>query len=448
MSGSIDIGSNALTLANADATGSGRILSNGGKLSVLAGTTLSRLTVDGAVTLMTAVNSTGDQTYNGSVTFLSSGSPYIPATATAPAVDAVANFSSSAGNISFMSTLSAGSDSKGSQRNLVVSAQNGTVLFNDQVGRSLVNSAAATYQTIDFINAYQTNLTDESPYALNVNAQTIRLYGDVTTFETQKYSGAVLIGDNTRNGNNRLLVSIDPSITFIGTVDDATAGQHALILRAINLPQQTGAPAITIGEVGQTSALASLNALVGVQWNDATALVADINPDRTTYVGELNITGSVKTTNDQLYVGGLISLANSVTMRSDLGSIEMITGMTPQGPQPISGLNQTTFSFGPNAPGVGTELLAQAVTQNVILNISTDPVPPTPVPPTPVPPTPVQPSQNHTSPVGNYRAMATPTLEMSAFERSTTVTDVGDVSVGELTDVDCDPKADDSCRVK
>jgi hypothetical protein len=51
-------------------------------------------------------------------------------------------------------------------------------------------------------------------------------------------------------------------------------------------------------------------------------------------------------------------------------------------------------------------------------------------------------------PVGNYRfAMAQPTLEMSNFQKQTEA-EAGDVAVGELTDVDCDPKQDENCRVK
>jgi hypothetical protein len=50
--------------------------------------------------------------------------------------------------------------------------------------------------------------------------------------------------------------------------------------------------------------------------------------------------------------------------------------------------------------------------------------------------------------VGNYRvAMATPMLEMSNFERQTSQAESGDVAVGELTDVDCDPKQDENCRI-
>ena len=50
--------------------------------------------------------------------------------------------------------------------------------------------------------------------------------------------------------------------------------------------------------------------------------------------------------------------------------------------------------------------------------------------------------------MGNYRyAKAVPTLEMSNFQKQTEA-EAGDVQVGELTDVDCDPKLDESCRVK
>ena len=50
--------------------------------------------------------------------------------------------------------------------------------------------------------------------------------------------------------------------------------------------------------------------------------------------------------------------------------------------------------------------------------------------------------------MGNYRyAKAVSALEMSNFQKQTE-SDAADVEVGELTDVNCDPKLDENCRVK
>ena len=50
--------------------------------------------------------------------------------------------------------------------------------------------------------------------------------------------------------------------------------------------------------------------------------------------------------------------------------------------------------------------------------------------------------------MGNYRAaVAMSTLEMANFQRQTEA-EAADVEVGELTDVNCDPKLDENCRVK
>jgi hypothetical protein len=282
--GNLDIGSYQATLNNAQALGTGHVVASGGQLSVASGVTLSALHVDGAVTVDTAIKTTGDQVYNGALTFLSSG------TAQAP------NFESDAGNVDFLGTVSAGSGSKTAQRSLAVAAPQGSVLFNDQVGRMVKN--------LDF-NVYLTSgLLDTSPYALTVTAPTIKLLGDVTTFDSQTYDGAVRVGNNTLNSNTRLLVSVDPSITFKGTVDDiAPAGKvNGLDVRAISLAAITGStpvPTITFEDnVGTTSPLASLRLAAGTQSTVSGAMVTDIKTDDasrrdTNYKGDIVLKGNL-----------------------------------------------------------------------------------------------------------------------------------------------------------
>ena len=282
--GNLDIGTYQATLNNAQALGTGHVVSSGGQLSVASGMTLNALHVDGAVTVDTAIKTTGDQVYNGALTFLSSG------TAQAP------NFASDAGNVDFLSTVSAGSGAMTAQRSLAVSALQGRVLFNDQVGRLVKNLDFNTYLT--------TGLLDTSPYALTVTAPTIKLLGDVTTFDSQTYDGAVLVGNNTLNGNTRLLVSVDPSITFKGTVDDvAPAGKvNGLDVRAISLAALTAnmpVPTITFEDnVGSASPLASLRLAAGTQSTVSGAVVTDIKTDDTSrrdanYKGDIVLKGNV-----------------------------------------------------------------------------------------------------------------------------------------------------------
>ena len=283
-SGNLDIGSYQATLDNAQALGTGHVVSSGGQLSVTSGMTLSALQVDGAVTVDTAIKTTGNQVYNGALTFLSSG------TAQAP------NFVSDTGNVEFMSTVSAGSGSMTAQRSLAVSAPQGSVLFNDQVGRLVKNLDFSTYLT--------TGLLDTSPYALTVTAPTIKLFGDVTTFDSQTYDAAVRVGNNGQNGHTRLLVSVDPSITFKGTVDDAdpTGKVNGLDVRAISLAAiaaNSPVPTITFdSNVGSTAPLASLRLATGTQSTVNGAVVTDIKTDDASrrdayYKGDIVLKGNL-----------------------------------------------------------------------------------------------------------------------------------------------------------
>lgn len=350
MTGIVDIASYSLTLGSTNALGSSHIASSGGNLYVTNGTTLNSLAIDGSVNVMSIINTLGDQQYNGSLTFLSSGIPSSMQSSMAP------NFYASTGNISFMSTVSAGIDSKSSQRSLVVSAPNGAVLLNDQVGQDVVSNRATKIQTINFSNYNQSSV---SPYAVDVSAQTIKLFGDVTSFSGQQYNGSVLIGDNGSNGNTRLLLSMDPSISFSGSINDTVSGQHTLMLRALSLGSGQ-VPEISLGSVGLSVPLSGLDVLVGEQ--NQSSVVADITTNRYDYVGTVSLTGSVSTTNDQLYVANSIPLTSSasqvITFHSDRGAIEMITGLTNGS---ISGLQNTSFSFGAGATGLGSNLAGLGV---------------------------------------------------------------------------------------
>jgi len=103
-SGNLDIGAYAAELGSAQALGTGHVVSNAGHLSVTSGVTLPSLQIDGAATLDTTVKTTGNQVYNGALTFLSSGTTQAP------------NFVSDAGDINFLGTLSAGTGAMSAQR--------------------------------------------------------------------------------------------------------------------------------------------------------------------------------------------------------------------------------------------------------------------------------------------------------------------------------------------
>ena len=558
--GSLDIGTGKVVIADALALGKDvKVLSNGGTLALGVddvGKTpikLGSLSVTGAITLSDlgtnttgVVHTVGNQKYDGALTFLSSG------TASSVSVNngvtivtpGTPNFMSDTGNIAFESTVSAGAGSKDAKRSLVVAADKGSVTINGQIGTNLVsNGDPEAYETIRWSN-YAGNL-GTNPWAVDVTAKTININANVTSFETQRYTGSTLIGSSKADDTIRLLVSLDPSITFVGSVNDSQAGKHTLVLRAISLPGTTDSPTIETGAIGDKAKLGGLDMRVGQQWTDPNlALVADLAPpntggdklysdeDRFDFVGKVKIEGPISTTGDLLIVGKDIQFVAKVdsdtqetipiTLRSDDGTVNVVKGLertwelNDEGKlEPIveDKLDTTNvlISLGENAK-VGSEFATSTRDGNLRVVQDTPkpseppppvpptpvpptpvpptpvpptpvpptpvpptpvpptpvpptpvpptpvpptPVPPTPVPPTPVPPTPVPPtpsaaSQNNlaASPMGNYRAaVAMSTMEMSNFQKQTE-SEAADVEIGELTDVNCDPKQDENCRVK
>ncbi|WVN40956.1 MBG domain-containing protein [beta proteobacterium MWH-UniP1] len=368
--GSLDIGVGEVVIGNANALGvSPRVTSAGGRLNITKGLELPSLTINGTATVLSAVKTTGNQIYNGALTFLSSGTPVAEANASDPAAAAIANFSSAQGNITFNGTVSAGAGSKAAKRSLVVSAANGTVTVNDQIGVSLVDRSQPNYQTIAW-NSYS-GTTGVNPYAVDINAGSIRLNADITSFETQRYVGPVSIGNNGTNGTTRLLASLDPSITFLGAINDTVEGQHTLILRAISLNAGNGqVPVIQTQDIGKTLALAGFDARVGVQWDEDQSSVADIAPttdaagraysdaSRKAFIGQIDIDGSVSTIGDQIYAGQKLNFNGTAPiLRSKDGSIEMVWGLNAPNNGNIN-IGKTVFQRSFRGLGAGSNLAA------------------------------------------------------------------------------------------
>jgi hypothetical protein len=346
-------------LGHNNALGQGYVLSNGGSIGLTSGVVLPSLRVDGSVTTTSAITTTGNQTYNGALTFMSGGTP-TPAR--------VANFESTQGDIAFMGTVSAGVGSKAAERSLVVSALNGQATINEQVGLNVVDTSQANFATQRW--SQYAGATGVNPWAVDIEAERIALNANVTSFETQLYKGATLIGNNGLNGFNRMLISLDPAITFIGSVDDTAKGQHSLILRAISLVNNE-VPSIQLGSVGQINPLASLDILTGRQMTQGNPFVAEISLDRTQYVGQVVLKGSVATVGDQTYVGRSIDLDSSqetIVLKTETGVIEAITGIDAGASVSITGLNNTRIERGPRARGAGSELRANARAQGQTLN--------------------------------------------------------------------------------
>jgi autotransporter-associated beta strand protein len=363
MSGVVNIGSSSVLLGHNNALGQGYVVSNGGAIGLNAGIVLPSLRIDGAVTTTTAITSTGNQIYNGALTFTALASP-TPVLETDPV--RAANFESSQGSVMFMNTVN------GAGNRLVVSATNGGVRFNGEVGESFVGNQLSNFERVRWSD-YATKVNN-NPSGVDVLANEIFINANIATKGPQLYTGQSKIGSPTPNSPNtvRMLLSLNPSITFVGPVDNGENGLHTLVLRAISLTTQDD-PSITLGPIGQTAPLARLDVLAGRQEERGSAsapLVAEITTDRTQYAGNVTIGGSVATLGDQLYVSNTVDIASSsaspVVLSTRTGSIEVITGLNPSNPtqvNPITGLANTRIERGPRARGAGSELRANASSQ-------------------------------------------------------------------------------------
>ena len=242
-SGTTHINGGGLVLANSNALASNSITSTSGRFKTTE--RISDLTVTGAVNLIGDVATTGAQTYNNNVT-IEAGSAASPLT-----------ISSQNSDITFSGTVKTGSGAKAAQRSLTVNAGTGNVTFNDRIGYE--------FNGIGF----NPLLTADSPYALSVTGGNITLKGDVMTFETQTYNGAVKIGGTGSNGTIRTLLSMDPKITFNGTVDDTQANTHTLVAKAVQVRSNvlnSDAPEVNFNRpVSSTTKLSGYQGLTGYQ---------------------------------------------------------------------------------------------------------------------------------------------------------------------------------------
>jgi len=210
---------------------------------------------------------------------------------------------------------------------LTVNAAN-LITITDSVGIAVTTTGATLPLTHALAN-------------LTVTAPNIHILGDVLTRINQLFTGAVSIGDNGTKGAlyeyymtlltsidplkelpvlldpkyARTLVSIDPQIKIVGTVDDLVPNTHSLYSAAIThlAPENPLfiAPAIEITkEIGKLIPLYSIN-LLTMQNTNAAA-----------YVGTIKLNGEVNTFSDQTYrtntlTADPISPLNTVTFTVD-----------------------------------------------------------------------------------------------------------------------------------
>ena len=252
-----------------------------------SGVTLPALTVTGDVTLGSSIATVGAQLFNSAVT-TGYGNDTNPLTLTTQNAD-----------VTFMSTLSAGANDKVIKRSLTIDAGLGNVTFNDRLGEASMDYSM--YVGL-FTGRKVTNL-----YNLSVKGKMINIKADITTLGDQTYEGATWIGDNGTSGTVRTLLSVDPTIKFIGTVDDLSAGVHELMVKAITTQDLT--PHIIFGgDVGKTSAFLAFTALTDHQSLAAGAKVGQTDNNPFTFIGDIEVGGSVATIKDQTYSANAIKL--------------------------------------------------------------------------------------------------------------------------------------------
>jgi hypothetical protein len=345
-SGTTDIANYAVTVASSNGLGMGNVASNGGLLTVANDIVLDQLSVSGPVVLQSNMISSGSQVYQGMVTF-TTGSLQNPMT-----------IRSNNGSLTFDGSISAGQGSKPAQRSLTL--QGNQVTVGDQIGLPVKNMSFGELQGTEDVN----------PYALRIVGNEIYLLADITTFESQRYEGSVFIGDNGSNGSTRTLVSVDPSVTFTGTIDAVIAGLHSLDVRAYTLALSLmEAPEINFGRsVGQTRALATLFADVDLQNRSPNALVATPAPNRQPTIGQVTLGGNVTTTGSQTYRGSSVMLGavgQTITLTANSGTIDIIT-RTGFG-SGASGLDRLQLRIGDSVK-LNTNLVGLLRSENVDLN--------------------------------------------------------------------------------
>jgi autotransporter-associated beta strand protein len=218
------------------------------------------LSVSGSSDIAYDITTRGNQTYTGAVV-ISAGAGDSNST-DLNYLDII----SLGGDITFNSTLKAGTASKENHRSLringIFKAGNnyvnaGNVTFNDNVGFAFTGQR------------YQ-RLYDDNFWSLDVTGNNININADIMTFEAQEYSGPILIGDNGENGKTRRLMSIDPSVNFNHTINDSD-GTHTLIVEAYALSVDDPVPpTITANdEIGNITAFAApVQFITGVHYNN------------------------------------------------------------------------------------------------------------------------------------------------------------------------------------
>ena len=252
----------SLIVGGTNALGTGSLTSSGGSFEVSSGVILSSLNMTGAVTLNSDITTLGTQTYNGPVTL---------------------------------------------GKTLTLSAPSSTITFNNTIGN-----------TTETYASYVTNRGSINPYNLTVLANRININADITTYGTQTYGSSLSYTSVYIGGaaGRRVLISEDPAVTFWGTIDDATANTHDLVIKAVCYLSCTNNDLPTIdfkSDIGLIAPLLSLEATTGRQETSGSPTFAQTSLNSSDYVGNVSIMGDVTTKLNQTYTGKKINLGDGTS---------------------------------------------------------------------------------------------------------------------------------------
>jgi autotransporter-associated beta strand protein len=337
-SGGTNIHASHLTIDNNNALGSGPLTSNGGKLTVRSGPTvtlkvLPSLTVNGSVIIDSDIYTAGSQIYNGPVVISRNDSSNSPLLRT---------LSSANGSITFEKTLTAIDNAYDYPISLKLSAPLGSISFNDTLGwQGWINDP---FDTLGGLTGIDKLRRSNSLFSLEVDSDFININANIVTLMDQIYNGGVIIGAYPEAVT---LLSQDPSITFNGTVDGAEAGQNALIVKAISVDESIK-PLITFNKnVGKNVALKSLLVETGIQNKQKVFTNIDVPADKNYgFNGKIAVANGISfiTLNDQIFRTTDMPLNTSQTFSTgSTGKVLFETGLRDDNTPPY-GANSSFIS--------------------------------------------------------------------------------------------------------
>jgi hypothetical protein len=292
-----------------------------------------------------SVTTSGDQVYNNitmvdnlsMTTARDAGSVGVTVTTETGGTAVVypARFTSTAGDLNFLGTVDGGGYAKTNMRSLQLQAA-GQVSLNGTVGfdPALNNSSA-------ILDNYTRHY---GIYRFDVTAPTINVLADIAAYEEVTFNGSTYIGGTGTNGTYRRIYSIDPKITFNGTVDGygGTDGVYTLDARALSLDSRLPDPEINFGaDVGVSRALAGLMATVArldvvgfdrlSNGNAPSRSQTDFDMPSAPNAGTIRFAGNVVTTGQQSFLANRFVIdtssgSNALEFNAASGDVDFTVG--------------------------------------------------------------------------------------------------------------------------